>query len=114
MFKAFAAFTIFISCLGLFGLSSYSAESRTKEIGIRKSMGAKTGTIASLISRQLLSLVFIGLLISLPFGYFISNPGFRISLITLISVSGNFSLLALISVAIAIISVSYQAVRPAE
>jgi putative ABC transport system permease protein len=111
MFKAFAAFTIFISCLGLFGLSSYSAESRTKEIGIRKSMGARTGIIAALISGQLLSLVMIGLLISLPAGYFyikywLQNFPYHIDFHI-----WEFLLTALIAIIVAIISMSYQAIR---
>jgi putative ABC transport system permease protein len=111
MFKAFAAFTIFISCLGLFGLSSYSAESRTKEVGIRKSMGARTGIIAALISRQLLSLVLIGLLISLPVGYFyikywLQNFPYHIHIRI-----WEFLLTALIAIIVAIISMSYQAIR---
>jgi putative ABC transport system permease protein len=111
MFKAFALFTIFISCLGLFGLSSYAAESRTKEIGIRKSMGAKTGKIAYLISRQFLAFVMIGLLISLPVGYFyikgwLQNFSYHINILP-----REFIFTVLIALVVAIISVSYQAIR---
>jgi ABC-type antimicrobial peptide transport system permease subunit len=111
MFKVFALFTIFISCLGLFGLSSYSAESRTKEIGIRKSMGAKTGRISVLISRQLLGFVMVGLLISLPVGYFyikdwLQNFAYHIDIRM-----WEFILTAISAILVAIISVSYQAIR---
>jgi putative ABC transport system permease protein len=111
MFKAFALFTIFISCLGLFGLSSYAAESRTKEIGIRKSMGAKTSKIAVLISQQLLAFVIIGLIISLPVGYFyikgwLQNFAYHINILP-----WEFIFTTLIALAVAIVSVSFQVVR---
>jgi putative ABC transport system permease protein len=111
MFKAFAIFTIFISCLGLFGLSSYTAESRTKEIGIRKSMGAETGKIAVLISQQFLVFVLIGLLISLPVGYFyikgwLQNFAYHINILP-----QEFIYTALIAFVVAIVSVSLQAIR---
>lgn len=97
--------------LNILGLSRYSAESRTKEIGIRKSMGAKTGKISVLISRQLLGFVLVGLLIALPFGYlyvkdWLQNFAYHIDVRML-----EFILTAIIAIAVAIISVSYQAIR---
>jgi putative ABC transport system permease protein len=111
MFKAFALFTIFISCLGLFGLSSYSVESRTREIGIRKSMGAKTGKIVALISKQLLFFVIIGLIISFPVGYFyikfwLQNFAYHIKILP-----WEFLLTTVTALAVAILSVSFQAIR---
>jgi putative ABC transport system permease protein len=111
IFKAFAAFAIFISCLGLFGLSSYSAESRIKEIGIRKSMGAKTMKIAYLIGSQFLIFVIISLLIALPAGYFyikdwLQNFAYHIDIRI-----WEFLLTALIAILVTFISVSFQAIR---
>ncbi|MEO6719470.1 MAG: ABC transporter permease, partial [Ferruginibacter sp.] len=62
----FALLTIIISCLGLFGLSSYMAENRIKEIGIRKVLGASVGNITTLLSKDFLTLVMIAFVIALP------------------------------------------------
>lgn len=70
----FTFFAIFISCLGLLGLTSYSIERRKKEIGIRKVLGASVTSIASLVSKQFVVLVFIAILLAvLPAYYFMNN-----------------------------------------
>ena len=66
----FTALTIFISCLGLFGLVSYIAEQRKKEIGIRKVLGANINTIVVLLVREFLRLVAFALLLAFPLAYF--------------------------------------------
>ena len=66
----FAAFAIFISCLGLFGLASFVAEQRTKEIGVRKVLGADLLTLWGLLSKDFVKLVFISLFISIPAAYY--------------------------------------------
>jgi putative ABC transport system permease protein len=74
--KAFAVFSglaIFIACLGLFGLSSLMAAQRTKEIGVRKVMGASVGSILALVSRGLLSLIAVAILIATPVAWFIMD-----------------------------------------
>jgi len=111
IFRAFAIFTIFITCLGLFGLSSYAAELRTKEIGIRKSQGARIASIVVLLSRQFMVYVLMSLVIALPAGYFyckdwLQNYAYKINL-----QPWEFILAGAIALAIAFISVSYQAVR---
>jgi putative ABC transport system permease protein len=58
--------TIFISCVGLFGLSVFSVEKRTKEIGVRKVLGASPGVIAALISTDFLRLVIVALIVAIP------------------------------------------------
>ena len=67
--SVFAAMAIFISCLGLFGLASFVAEQRTKEIGVRKVLGANVFSLWSLLSLQFIKLVFISLCISIPIAY---------------------------------------------
>jgi ABC-type antimicrobial peptide transport system permease subunit len=62
----FALLTIIISCLGLFGLSTYMAENRIKEIGIRKVLGASVGNITTLLSKDFLTLVLIAFVIAFP------------------------------------------------
>src|SRR4029077_5178390 len=64
-----AALTIFISCIGLFGLSVLSAEKRTKEIGIRKVLGASVSNIVSILSTDFLKLIFVSLVISMPLAW---------------------------------------------
>ncbi len=64
---------IIIACMGLFGMAAYSTESRIKEIGIRKAMGARSGSIAFLISRSYIILILIAILIALPLSYFGNN-----------------------------------------
>ena len=68
--KIFSALAIVISCLGLFGLVAHAAETRTKEIGIRKVIGASLGNLVSLLSRDLLLLVTIGNLIAWPVAWY--------------------------------------------
>ena len=64
--SVFAVLAIFISCLGLFGLAAYMAERRTKEIGVRKVLGASTAALAALLSKEFLQLVAIACLIAFP------------------------------------------------
>ncbi len=74
IFKIFTLLAIFIACLGMFGLASYMVEQRTREIGIRKILGADDGTILSLISKEFLLLAGIGILIAAPIAwYFMDN-----------------------------------------
>ena len=68
-----AILTIFISCIGLFGLSVLSAEKRTKEIGIRKVLGASVNNVVTILSRDFLKLVFIALIIAIPLAWMIAN-----------------------------------------
>src|SRR5438045_4612918 len=65
----FSVLILFISCLGLFGLASYTAEQRTKEIGIRKVLGASVKGIAGLLSKDFLQLVFVSCLIAFPIAW---------------------------------------------
>jgi len=68
--RIFAAFAIFISCLGLFGLASFMAEQRTREIGVRKVLGASVLDLWGLLSKEFLLLVALAILIALPLSYF--------------------------------------------
>lgn len=71
--QIFGSLTIFVACLGLFGLVTFTAEQRVKEIGIRKVLGADVTQIVSLLSRDLIVLVFISLVIAFPLGYYLMN-----------------------------------------
>jgi len=109
----FACLTIFISCLGLFGLASYMAESRSKEIGIRKVLGASVTGITQMLTREFVSLVIIAILAAVPIAWWAMNKWlqdftYRIHLGWLTFVlSGVFAIL------IAILTVSFQAIKAA-
>jgi putative ABC transport system permease protein len=108
-----AILTILVSCVGLFGLSVLSAEKRTKEIGIRKVLGASVNRIISILSKDFLVLVGISLLISVPLTWmaankWLQNYPYRISLSWSIFVNG-----AVLVILIAILTVSFQAIKAA-
>ena len=109
----FAALTVFISCLGLFALASYTAENRIREIGIRKVLGASVSGITTLLTKDFLALVLIAFLIAAPVASFVMNKwlrnyGYRIHIGWDI-----FALSGLVAVGIAVGTVSYQSVKAA-
>ncbi len=109
----FTAFTILISCLGLFGLASYMAENRKKEIGVRKVLGATIGNLTSLLSKEFLKLVVVAFVIATPLSYYIMNIwlqdfAYRITISWWI-----FLLAGILAIALAIATVSYQAIKAA-
>jgi len=109
----FAGLTIFISCLGLFGLAAYMAENRTKEIGIRKVLGASVLSITNLLTKEFMLLVSISCLIAFPIAYwamdmFLGNYQYRITLGWSV-----FIIAGLGALVIALITVSSQAIRAA-
>jgi len=109
----FAGLTIFISCLGLFGLSSFTAENRIKEIGIRKVLGASVLSITHLLSRDFIKLILLSFLIAAPFAWWAMN-GWLQSYQYRISVSWwIFAVTLLLSVSIALITISFQSVKAA-
>ncbi|MBS1921287.1 MAG: ABC transporter permease [Bacteroidetes bacterium] len=109
----FATLAIFISCLGLFGLSAYLAEKRTKEIGIRKVLGASASGLAGLLSKDFIRLVIISCVIAFPISWWIMHnwlQGFEYH----IRISWWIFLMAgLMACVIALITVSFQAIKTA-
>ncbi len=109
----FTFIAILIACLGLFGLSAFSAEQRTREIGIRKALGASVSNIASLLSKDFIKLVLIALVIASPLTWFVMNnwlQGFAYRT----PVSWWIYVLAgLLAITIALITVSFQAIKAA-
>ena len=108
-----AVLTIFISCIGLFGLSVLSAEKRTKEIGIRKVLGASVAGIAGNLSKDFLKLVVIALLVAIPLswlaaGKWLENYPYRIALSWWM-----FAAAGLMVILIALLTVSFQAIKAA-
>jgi putative ABC transport system permease protein len=113
LFLDFAILAIFISCLGLLGLASYSTMQRTKEIGIRKVLGASVSNIVNLLSVDFLKLVLLSFVIAIPIaGLFMHNWladfAYRTSLHWWI-----FLLAGILAIAIALFTVSFQAVKAA-
>lgn len=105
--------TIFISCIGLFGLALLSAERRSKEVGIRKAIGASVTSIVTLLTKDFLKLTFISLFISLPVAYwagqtFLENYPYREEMQAWI-----FLVAALAAILVALFTVSYQAIKSA-
>ena len=108
-----AILTIFISCIGLFGLSVLSAEKRTKEIGIRKVLGASVGNVVSILSTDFLKLVVIALLLAIPVAWlaankWLENYPYRISLSWWM-----FATAGVLVIFVALATVSFQAVKAA-
>jgi len=109
----FSGLAIFIACLGLFGLASFTAAKRTKEIGVRKVLGSSVRNILLLLSRDLLKPVLIATLIATPIGYYamhqwLQNFAYKTSLNWWI-----FVLAAALTFAIALITVSFQSLKAA-
>ena len=113
LFRYFTSLAIAIACFGLFGLSAYVAEQRTKEIGIRKVLGATVPNVALLLSRQFIKWVLIANLAAWPIAYFVmkewlNNFAFRTRLGLDI-----FILSGLLAFVIALLTVSFQSIRAA-
>jgi len=115
LFLYFSVLAIFISCLGLLGLASYSTLQRTKEIGVRKVLGASVGGIVGLLSRDFLWLVGIAFLVATPVSFFLMKgwlDGFYYR-ISIYSAWWIFVLAGLGAFAIALFTISFQAVKAA-
>jgi putative ABC transport system permease protein len=113
LLSIFSVIAIGIACLGLFGLASYTAIKRTKEIGVRKVLGSSVGNIVMLLSKDLLKPVLLGTIIAIPVGYFIMQKWLQ-GFVYRINVSWwLFMIAALIAILIALITVSAQAVKAA-
>ena len=109
----FAGLTIFISCLGLFGLATYMAENRIKEIGVRKVLGASVTGITTLLSKDFVKLVIISFVIAAPLAWWgmynwLQGYTYRVSIEWWV-----FALAGFLSVMIALLTVSYQAIKAA-
>ncbi len=112
--NVFAVIAIFISCLGLFGLATFTAEQRTKEIGVRKVLGASLMSIMALLSKDYLKLIILAFLIICPIAYYIGEKwleqfAYRISISWWI-----FMLTGIVSVIIALLTISIQTAKAAS
>jgi putative ABC transport system permease protein len=113
LFRYFALVAIFISCLGLLGLATYTAQTRTKEIGIRKVMGASVSIIVGMLSKDFIKLVIIAIVIATPLAWFVmqkwlQNYAYRQDIQWWVMV-----LAAAISLFIAFATISFQSIKAA-
>ena len=109
----FTFFGIFISCLGLLGLSTYATQQRTKEIGIRKAVGASSSRILRLLTLDFLKLILISLVISIPISILLMRMILQLFVERVSMGPGLFLFTAVIVIVIAVITVSFQALRTA-
>jgi ABC-type antimicrobial peptide transport system permease subunit len=109
----FGGLTILIACLGLFGLAAYMAESRIKEIGVRKVLGASVAHIAALLSKEFVQLVLAALIIATPVAWWVMNKWlqgyqYRVDISPLVFLTAG-----VLAIVIALLTVGYQAVKAA-
>ncbi len=111
--SSFASLAIFISCLGLFGMASFTAEKRIKEIGIRKVLGASVFNLWRLLSKEFVGLVIISFLISVPLSWYLMNH-WLLNFEYRSAITGwLFAWTALGTILITLLTVSYQSIRAA-
>jgi putative ABC transport system permease protein len=113
LISVFSGLAIFIACLGLFGLASFTAAKRTKEIGVRKVLGSSVSNIVVLLTKDLLKPVIISILIAIPIGYtamnnWLQNFAYRVPMNWWI-----FALAGIIAALIAVITVCFKAIKAA-
>jgi ABC-type antimicrobial peptide transport system permease subunit len=109
--RIFAALAIIISCLGLFGLAAYTAERRTKEIGIRKVLGASIASVTSLLSKEFIQLVFISSLIAFPVAWWamskwLEGYAYHITISWVV-----FAVAGITAMLIALLTISFQSIK---
>ena len=113
IFQLFALLTLFLSCLGIFGLITYTAERRGKEIGIRKVLGASVFNIVQLLSSNFLKLIGIALVIALPIGWYLTKEWLNTFAYRMDMGWGLFGLTAILILLIALATISVQSIRAA-
>ncbi|MCK8492690.1 ABC transporter permease [Spirosoma sp. RP8] len=113
IFSVFAFLSIFLACLGLFGLSAYTTVQRTKEIGVRKVLGASVFSIVGLLSKDFLKLVLVAIVVAVPIAWYAMNQwlqgfAYRVAIEWWV-----FALAGILAIGIALITVSFQSIKAA-
>jgi putative ABC transport system permease protein len=109
----FAGITVFVACLGLFGLAAFTAERRTKEIGVRKVLGASAGNIVALLSRDFLKPVAVAIALASPVAWYAMHKWLEDFAYRTAIGWWVFVVAGLAAVAIALLTVSYQSIKAA-
>ncbi len=113
LFSIFSGLSIFIACLGLFGLAAFATERRTKEIGIRKVLGASTANLVALLSKDFLKLVLIALIIAIPIAWYAMNGWLQDFAYAVEIDWWVFVIAGVLAILIAFLTVSFQSVKAA-
>lgn len=113
IFGIFSGLAIFIACVGLFGLAAYTANSRTKEIGIRKVMGASVGSVVMLLSKDFAKLILVAFVFAVPLSWYIMNSWLNGFAYHVELGVGVFLFAGILTLIIAWVTVSYQSIRAA-
>lgn len=113
LFTSASIWAIFIACLGLFGLATYTVESRTKEIGIRKVLGASVTSITTLLSKDFLILIVIAIVIASPLAYYFMHGWLEKFAYRIDIEWWHFAITGILAILVALLSISYQAIRAA-
>jgi ABC-type antimicrobial peptide transport system permease subunit len=109
----FAGLAIFISCLGLFGLAAYIAEQRTKEIGVRKVLGATVGQLWFLLSKDFVLLVLVSCVIASPIAFYFLHGWLQKYDYRVTVGPGVFIISAIAAIVITLVTISFQAIKAA-
>jgi putative ABC transport system permease protein len=113
LFRTFTGVALFIACLGLFGLAAFTAEQRTKEIGIRKTLGASVTGIVGLLNREFAKWVLLANVIAWPTAYYVGRKWLEGFAVRMPMPWGLFALATVLALAVAQFTVSWQSVRAA-
>ncbi|MDO1445288.1 ABC transporter permease [Rhodocytophaga aerolata] len=111
LFSVFSGLAILIACLGLFGLASFTAQQRTKEIGIRKVLGASGFSIVTLLSKDFIKLIGFAVLIATPVSWYVMNQWLDDFAYRITINPGIFAVAGLLAILIALLTVSWQAFK---
>ena len=114
VFTVFTILAILVACLGLFGLAAYTSEQRTKEIGIRKAMGASTSNVVGMLTKEFTKLVLISFLLAIPIAWYFMNEWLKAFAYKTDMGIWPFLAAGLVAVVIAWLTVSYQSLRAAK
>ena len=113
VFGIFTTLSVFVACLGLFGLSVYTAERRKKEIGVRKVLGASVQSVVNLLSREFVKLIIIAAIIAFPIAWWAMNRWLQDFVYKITIQWWVFAFAALLAFMIAVLTISFQAIKAA-
>ncbi len=113
LFGVFTGLSIFVACLGLFGLASFTAQQRTKEIGVRKVLGASVGSIVALLSKDFLKLVGISFILAVPLAWYVMGQWLQQFVYRVNIGWWVFAGAGLLALLIALLTISFQSIKAA-